>query len=37
MDNLNRCQSSLPHLWHLACSIAFLCEMEDEKNEKNRN
>lgn len=30
-------ESSLPHLWHLACNIAFLCEMEDEKNEKNRN
>ena len=22
-------ESCLPHLWHLACNIAFLCEMED--------
>lgn len=22
-------ESKLPHLWHLACNIAFLCEMED--------
>lgn len=22
-------ESNLPHLWHLACNIAFLCEMED--------
>lgn len=24
-------ESGFPHLWHLACNIAFLCEMEDEK------
>lgn len=21
-------ESQLPHLWHLACNIAFLCELE---------
>ena len=28
-------ESSLPHLWHLACNIAFLCEMEDMHLSKN--
>lgn len=23
-------ESDFPHLWHLACNIAFLCEFEDE-------
>ena len=23
-------ESGFPHLWHLACNIAFLCEMEGE-------
>ncbi len=25
-------ESRLPHLWHIACNVAFLCEME-RKNE----
>lgn len=24
-------ESGLPHLWHLACNVAFLCEMEGTK------
>ena len=23
-------ESGFPHLWHLACNIAFLCELEDK-------
>lgn len=26
-------ESGLPHLWHLACNIAFLCELEGIKND----
>lgn len=26
-------ESKLPHLWHLACNVAFLCEMEKQKND----
>ena len=28
-------ESGFPHLWHLACNIAFLCEMEDVYLSKN--
>ena len=28
-------ESGIEHLWHLACNIAFLCEMEDW-NDKSR-
>ena len=27
-------ESGLPHLWHLACNVAFLCEMEDTNDSK---
>lgn len=23
-------ESGFPHLWHLACNVAFLCELEDD-------
>ena len=31
-------ESNLPHLWHIACNVAFLCELEktDKKNETLR-
>ena len=28
-------ESGYPHLWHLACNVAFLCEMEDEHGYKD--
>lgn len=27
-------ESGLPHLWHAACNIAFLCAMEEESHDK---
>ncbi len=29
-------ESGYPHLWHLACNIAFLCELENENDVKWR-
>ena len=27
-------ESKLPHLWHMACNIAFLCELEKKEEVK---
>ena len=29
-------ESGLPHLWHMACNIAFLIELEGEEDDKGR-
>ena len=29
-------ESGLPHLWHLACNVAFLCELEKNSYDDNR-
>lgn len=26
-------ESGLPHLWHIACNVAFLIDLEEQKNE----
>lgn len=30
-------ESGLPHYWHLACNVAFICEMEDAKRTSTSN
>lgn len=30
-DGVDDEESGFPHLWHLACNIAFLCELDKEK------
>lgn len=27
-------ESGLPHLWHLACNVAFLCELEEIEDDR---
>ena len=28
-------ESGFPHLWHLACNVAFLCELEDKETKES--
>lgn len=30
-------ESGFPHLWHLACNVAFLCELEGNEHTKDEN
>lgn len=30
-------ESGLPHLWHLSCNAAFLCELEKENEDERHN
>ena len=30
-------ESGLPHLWHLACNVAFLCELQKGKYDKDKD
>lgn len=29
-------ESGMPHLWHLACNVAFLCEMEAKDSQRSQ-
>lgn len=30
-------ESGLPHLWHLACNVAFLCDLEDTRTKLTKS